>query len=222
MEKYLPVNNIKNLYLPALNIIGLNLLFIYFSQVLNNAVSGGLFVCGGIIIFLALFSPSTFKNLSKAMILLKSVYIGFIVSELPVSILVFLISAVSIEIIVILSLSLELEEACYYNPDYRILSNPIKNQKAYLTVEDGRSLMISILAVSENYMTFSSNEFLARQLNEGMLDCILSLKGKKYSYRGKLFWKKNNYFCFELSNASDHKDNHWRLIYDKITDLKVL
>ena len=95
LEQYLPVSNIKNLYLPVLNIFGLSTFYVYFTQTLDQKVSGALILYGVFLLSLTMFSTKTLVSISKLSLIIKILYIGVIASELPVSVLVFLICAIS-------------------------------------------------------------------------------------------------------------------------------
>ena len=217
------MENLKNLYLTVLNSFGLTTLFVYFTQILSQDTFVLVaWLYAGALLALTVYYPKLMAILLKGVLALKLIFVGYTIFELPVSILVFLVSAISLELIVLIALKIELEEACYYRPDNRILSNPINYQVATLIVNEKTKFEISIVDASENYMTFITNKSFANRVKGELLDGVLSLRSKDYFLRAKLCWWKNNYYCIELSGEKDLKDNQWAMIYDKIKCLKVI
>jgi hypothetical protein len=215
------VNNIKNLSLFILNTVGLSSIFLYLADLLlakNNWVFLAIYIF--LLVLAALSRPKSLPGLLKISLLIRIIFTILNFPELSVSSLVFLCSSFSLEALVIISLSLELEEACYYNPNNRIICNPIAHQKIKMHFISNGDFFVNLVSISENYVTFNVERSLHIESIEQ--DGWVVLNGSSYSFRAKVFWKKGNYHCLELSRNNSLKDNHWPLIYDKIKSLRVL
>jgi len=219
------VKNLKNLYSFILNSSGLTFIFTFLTEPLFQKNVNGWPIVAAYVLALFLFTtlkPKILTHLIKISLLIRLFYVFINISELPVSILVFLFSSLSLEVIVLISLNLELDEACYYEPDNRILTNPTKHEKVEVSFGPDANYELSLVNVSENYMTLISMSEDIEKLRNDYLEGTMVLRGKVYNFRATLFWKKGQYYCLSLSRDPSLKDNHWPLIYDKIKSLKVI
>ena len=118
------------------------------------------------------------------------------ISGLPVSVLVFIFSSLSLEVIVLISLKLELEESCYYEPDSWILTSPIKHEKVVVSFSSNKSYKLSLVSVSENYMTLIPVSKEIEVIREDFLEGAMIIRGKKYFFRAKNFLEKRPILLF--------------------------
>lgn len=217
------MKHIKNLYLYFINFNGLVSLYLYLTGLFldeNLIISFGSFLLVGTL--LAIYKPKYLTLLFSLSILGRILFLILVPGNLSTPVLVFLSCSLSLEILVLISLSLEVSEACYFQIDKRIISKPHRNQKALLQFKGEELVEIFLVGLSENYMTFYS-EKMDSSISEYMdVSGSLVLFGTNYSLIGRLHWRKENYFCLELSDDFTLKDNNWPLIYDKIQALGVL
>jgi len=217
------VKNIKNLYLYFINFNGLVSLYLYLTGLFldeNIVLSFGSFLLLGAL--LAVYKPKYLTLLCSLSILGRILFLVLVPGSLSTPVLVFLSCSLSLEILVLISLSIEVSEACYFQIDKRIISKPHRIQKALLQLRGEELVEIFLLGLSENYMTFySENMDLSINENKDMSGSLV-LFGTNYSLIGRLHWRKENYLCLELSDDFTLKDNNWPLIYDKIQALGVL
>ena len=157
LEKYLPVRNFKNLYSFIFNSIGLTGIFVYLTEPLFHIIGWkftGVYTVA--LLFFTVVKPKVLTRLFLASLLIRLCITFVNISELPVAILVFLFSSLSLEFIVLISLKLELDESCYYEPDFRMLSYPSRHERVLVSFNSNVYDELILVDVSENYMTLIS------------------------------------------------------------------
>ena len=83
LEQYLPVENLKNLYLTVLNSFGLTTLFVYFTQILSQDTFVLVaWLYAGALLALTVYYPKLMAILLKGVLALKLIFVGYTIFEL--------------------------------------------------------------------------------------------------------------------------------------------
>ncbi|MAW07810.1 MAG: hypothetical protein CME61_05950 [Halobacteriovoraceae bacterium] len=213
----------KNYFLFFANFLLSNLLYLITLYDLERW-NGGIryYLCFSLFCALLNFiNPHIIKAQYILAIALK-VALLFLTLEITPTLVLFFVTLLAFDLILLNSLLHELKESLFYSPDLNLISSPLNNLDCSLMIEKNE-FSVKLINFSENYIAILTTNILKKNETEGK-DCHLKIgvSGSTFKIKIRPVFQKVNCNYFEIESNSSSRDGNWILCYTEMKKMKVL